>query len=198
MSATRSEGTSLPATVAPVCNPWVPVGWCRTCVAWTPGLMVVNLDGGATNRRADQERRLGAEVRSSASEAWPSEVRSFLGPASSLPQDWDQSRGTSASGETVPPQGMREGLSSHPYPSQVLQPGVPRGRSSLATPACQPAVSANRQRSGKTPGSTSTVPVSASGAGASGNSRSTACRHAGDPVPMCSAAVGGPAPSGRF
>ena len=121
MSVTSSEGTSLPATVAPVCNLWVSVGWYPTRVAWTPGVMVVNLDGGErpTGGR-DQERRLGAEVRSSASEAWPSEVRSFLGPTSSMPQDWGQSRGTSASGETMPPQGMREGLSSHPSPSQVL------------------------------------------------------------------------------
>ena len=75
---------------------------------------------------------------------------------------------------------------------------MPRGRSSLATPACQPAVSANRQRSGKTPGSTSTEPVSASGAGASGDSRDTSFCHAGHPVPMCAVAVGGPAPSGGF
>jgi hypothetical protein len=119
-------------------------GQVATRVAWTRGLMVVNLDGrGRPIEGRDQERRLGVELRISTSEAWPSEVRSFLGPTSSMPQVWGQSRGTSASTKTLPAQGMRETLSSHPSPSQVLQPRVPRGRSSLATSACQPAVSAD-------------------------------------------------------
>ena len=33
---------------------------------------------------------------------------------------WGQSSGTSASAETMSTQGMREGLSPHPSPSQVL------------------------------------------------------------------------------
>ena len=37
----------------------------------------------------------------SASEAWPWEVRSFLGPKTSLPKVWSLSRGSAASAETL-------------------------------------------------------------------------------------------------
>ena len=81
MSVTGTEGTSVPASVAPVCNPWVSVGWYPTHVAWTPGVMAVNLDGGErpTGER-DQERRLGAEVRAPRPRLGRRKFAASLGP----------------------------------------------------------------------------------------------------------------------
>ena len=67
-----------------------------------------------------KERRLGAEVRVSASETWPLEVRSFLGPTSKMPQDRGRSRGNSASAATLSAQGLREALSPHTSSSPIL------------------------------------------------------------------------------
>jgi hypothetical protein len=56
----------------------------------------------------------------SGSEAWPSEVRSFLGPNSSLPQLWSLSRGSLASSETVFAQRMRAAISTDPASNSIL------------------------------------------------------------------------------
>ena len=85
----------------------------------------------------------------SASEAWPSEVRSFLGPNTSLPQIWGPSRGSSASAATVSAQGMREAVSSHPSPSSILQSRVPGRGSAMAATLRQPAISADSTMAGK-------------------------------------------------
>ena len=76
---------------------------------------------------------------------------------------------------------------------------MPRGRSSLATPACQPSSIGEPPTVGKN------ARLNVNGhrsrrqeRRASGDSRGTDFCHAGHPVPMCSAAVRGPAPSGRF
>ena len=67
--------------------------------------------------------RIGASGRStmdSAPEAWPSEVRCFLGPTPSSPLTWSPSRASSASTAAVSPQGVREALSTDPSSGSIL------------------------------------------------------------------------------
>src|SRR5271165_2443308 len=106
-----------------------------------------------------QVRRLGAELITSASEAWPSEVRSFLGPTSKMPYAASQSRGRSASAAAVSTQGLRETFSSHSSPSSILQLRVPGRSATLAAKTSQRAVSADHQRSRETPGQEQQVSV---------------------------------------
>ena len=90
--------------------------------AWKRGGSAFTLEGRDQPRglKGSEEGASGRSKRDSASEAWPSEVRSFLGPESSLPQSWGPSRGSSASTETVSAQGVREALSTDPSPGPIL------------------------------------------------------------------------------
>ena len=64
----------------------------------------------------------GRSVKDSAPEAWPSEVRRFLGPTPSLPLTWSPSRGASASTAALSAQGVRGGLRSDPSSGSILYP----------------------------------------------------------------------------
>jgi hypothetical protein len=106
-----------------------------------------------------QVGRLGAEAKISASEAWPSEVRSFLGPTSKMPQAASQSRGRSAPTAAMSAQRLRETISPHMSPGSILQPRVPGRSPTLAAKTSRRAVSADHQRSRKTPSAEPTTSV---------------------------------------
>ena len=105
----------------------------------------------AHSRRSDMD---------SAPEAWPSEVRSFLGPIQDSPPTGVPSRGSSASTAAVSAQGVREALPAHPPPGAILQPGVPCGGTPVAAKASQPAVPHNGQWPRETPVPEPPVPMS--------------------------------------
>ena len=104
-----------------------------------------------TSRRSDMD---------SAPKAWPSEVRSFLGPIQDSPPTGVPSRGSSASTAAVSAQGVREALPAHPPPGAILQPGVPCGGTPVAAKASQPAVPHNGQWPRETPVPEPPVPMS--------------------------------------
>ena len=156
------------------------------------------IEGSATRADGIKEGASGRSIRDSAPEAWPSEVRSFLGPESSLPQVWGSSRGASASTEAVSAQRVREGLPTDPSPGPILEPRVPRGGAAVAAETGQPTVSANGQGTGETPGAEPALPVSLRRASAGGPSPGCRLRGSGNGMWVRDSVVRGSAPSGRF
>jgi hypothetical protein len=76
-----------------------------------------------------------------------------------MPQAASQSRGSSASAAAVSAQRLRETVSSHMSPGSILQPRVPGRSPTLAAKTSRRAVSADHQRSRKTPGAKPTISV---------------------------------------